>query len=465
MEQKNGVRKYVWMIITILLYVVCSRMTPPEGLSVEGWRAIVLMVCAIITWVTEFIPIGISSCLLLFIPGLTGVQTTNVIMQNFGITTIFFMLSSGIIARAFIDCGLGYRISLYITPMLGKKSRMVLLSFMICSAVISTVLADIPTTIILSGIGYTLLKENGCLPGKSRFGRSMMMGIPIAACLGGFATPVGSGINVLCINLLKNIAGQDVTFLQWTLIGAPLAVVLTLLAWFILSVLVKPEIDEVQGLDNVKEKRKELGSLTRDEMKFSVIFGITLLLWLTQTWTKLDLTLISLTCSAVFFLPKVDLMDWKKAVDATGWAGLLIVGASNALAMILSQQGSAEWISNQFLGGLVGSSMLVIMLVVTAFGLFIHFLVPVGNAVLAVCVPLIVILAEKAGINPMYLVLILGYTSKCIFLLPLDPIPMATYDYGYWRLGQMTKVGFVIAVLWIPIMVAFMYGEIGLHII
>ena len=47
MEQKNGVRKYVWMIITILLYVVCSRMTPPEGLSVEGWRAIVLMVCAI----------------------------------------------------------------------------------------------------------------------------------------------------------------------------------------------------------------------------------------------------------------------------------------------------------------------------------------------------------------------------------------------------------------------------------
>ena len=115
MEQKNGVRKYVWMIITILLYVVCSRVTPPEGLSVEGWRAIVLMVCAIITWVTEFIPIGIASCLLLFIPGLAGIQTTNVVMQNFGITTIFFMLSSGIIARAFIDCGLGYRISLYIT--------------------------------------------------------------------------------------------------------------------------------------------------------------------------------------------------------------------------------------------------------------------------------------------------------------------------------------------------------------
>lgn len=465
MENKAGLKKYCYMVFTIVFYLICSRLTPPEGLSVVGWKAIILMVCAIITWVTEFIPIGIASCLLLFIPGFLKIQTTGIVMQNFGITTIFFMLASGIIAEAFIDCGLGYRISLYVTPMLGKKSKMVLLSLMICSGVISSVLADIPTTIILSGIGYTLLEKNGCEPGKSKFGRAMMMGIPIAACLGGFATPVGSGINVLCINLLKNVAGQDINFLQWSIIGIPLAVVLVLLAWFVLVTMVKPEIDEVQGLDDVKEKRKELGTLSSDEKKFSIIFGCTLLLWLTQTWTKLDLTLISLVCCSVFFLPGVDLMDWKRASGATGWVGILIVGASNALAMILSQQGSAEWISNRFFGQMTGSSFIFILFMVTAFGLFIHFLIPVGSAVLAVCVPLIVLFAQQAGINPLYLVLILGFTSKCIFLLPLDPIPMATYNYGYWKLGQMTTVGFVIAILWIPVMVAFMLGAIGLHII
>lgn len=453
------------MIFTIVFYVITSQITPPEGLSDVGWKAIILMVCAIITWVTEFIPIGIASCLLLFLPGFLKIQETGIIMQNFGITTIFFMLSSGIIAKAFIDCGLGYRISLYVTPMFGKKSNMVLLSFMTCAAIISSVLADIPTTIILSGIAYTLLKENNCLPGSSKFGRSIMMGIPIAACLGGFATPVGSGINVLCINLIKNVAGKDITFLQWTAIGLPLAIIMTLVAWFVLTLFVKSEIGEVQGFENVHEQKKELGSLSVDEKKFSAIFGITLLLWLTQTWTKLDLTLISLVCSAIFFLPGIELIDWKRAVNATGWAGLLIVGTSNALAMVLSQQGSAEWISNTLLGGLVNSPFLVVLLAITAFGLFIHFLVPVGSAVLAVCVPLVVILADQAGINSLYLVLILGYTSKCIFLLPLDPIPMATFDYGYWKLGQMTQVGFVIALIWIPIMVAFMYGAIGLGIV
>lgn len=459
------IRKYFWLVFVVAFYMILSSMTPPQGLTQQGWNAIIFMICAIIVWVSEFIPIGISSCVLLFIPGFLGIQSTGIILQNFGISTVFFMLSSGVIAKAFIDCGLGYRISLYITPMFGKKSKMVLLSFMTCSALISTVLADIPTTIILSSIAYTLLKENNCVPGSSKFGRSMMMGIPIAACLGGFATPVGSGINILCLNLIKTFTDYDITFLQWSAIGAPLAIIMTLIAWFILTIMVKPEIKEVSGLENVHQKRKELGHLNKNEKKFSIIFGITLLLWLTQSLTKLDLTLVSLLCSAVFFLPKVDLITWPKAVEGTGWAGLLIVGSSNALAMILSQVGSAEWIGELFLGGLVGTPLVFIFVVVTIFGLYIHFLIPVGSAVLAVGIPLVVILAERAGINPVYLSLILGYTSKCIFLLPLDPIPMVTYQYGYWKMQQMTTVGFVIAAIWIPLMVIFMYMAIGLGII
>ena len=88
------------------------------------------------------------------------------------------------------------------------------------------------------------------------------------------------------------------TFLQWTLIGAPLAVALTLLAWFILTVMVKPEIEEVQGLDNVKEKRKELGSLTGDEKRFSNRIRYHFASVNTQTWTKL-VALIYFVCGVL----------------------------------------------------------------------------------------------------------------------------------------------------------------------
>lgn len=465
MENKAGLKKWIWLIFAVVFYIIVARLNPPEGLSPEGWKAIILMVCAVIIWVSECIPIGIASCLLLFLPALLHIQETKVVLQNFGISTMFFMLASGIIAKAFIDVGLGYRISLYITSIFGKKSKMVLLSFMACTALISSVLADIPTAIILSSIASTLLEKNGCKPGQSNFGKSMMMGIPIAACLGGFATPVGSGINVLCINLLKNITGIDVSFMQWTAIGLPMAVVMTLVAWAVLITVFKPEVNEVAGLENVVEDRKKLGSLSGDEKKFTIIFCVTLILWITQSLTRLDLTLVSLLCVTTFFLPKIDLMDWNRAQSSTGWSGILLVGAANALAMILSQQGSAEWISNVFLSQFADSSLLILMLVITIFGLFIHFLVPVGSAVLSVCVPIVAVLAEKAGVNPMYLILILGYTAKCIFLLPLDPIPLTTYSYGYWKLGEMPKAGVIIAILWTPIMVAFMYAAIALNIV
>jgi sodium-dependent dicarboxylate transporter 2/3/5 len=42
--------------------------------------------------------------------------------------------------------------------------------------------------------------------------------------------------------------------------------------------------------------------------------------------------------------------------------------------------------------------------------------------------------------------------------MPLDPIPLTTYDYKYWKMTDMIKPGFVIALAWIVINAVFMYG-------
>ena len=101
---------------------------------------------------------------------------------------------------------------------------------MLSTALISTVLLDIPTAVIFSGIAYSLLKKNNCTPGKSNFGKAMMIGIPIASATGGIGTPAGSGLNILALSLLKDTANIEINFLQWTVIGFPMAMVLTIAA-------------------------------------------------------------------------------------------------------------------------------------------------------------------------------------------------------------------------------------------
>ena len=450
-KNKSPKKTYIEIIIAILFYAIFSRITPPSGLTPEGWKSIILMISCVWVWVTECIPIGISSCFLLFMPAFLGIAKTNQVLGNFAISTLFFVIGASIIAKAFIDTGLGYRLSLYITPIFGDSSKMVLLALMLCGCLISSVLVDIPTAIILAGIAYPLLEESGCKPGESNFGKAVMIGIPISTALGGIATPAGSGLNILTINLLNNVAGGNITFLQWTVVGFPLSIVLLFVAWFIIYHVFKPEIDKVKGLDDVKEKREELGPMKPQEKKFLIIFICVMALWFTQSWTGIETAFASLLAVCVFFLPGINLMDWKRANEAVSWSSILLMGSSNAIAMLLSSTNAAQWIADKILSPLSGTSLFVLLLVITAFGIFIHLLVPVANAVLSVAIPIVAVLAVQMGVNPLYLVLPLGFTASAVFIIPLDPIPLTTYGYGYWKMGDMAKPGLIISLIWIPL--------------
>lgn len=462
---KKNNTKLIVLIICVLVYLGLTSLPTPAGLSANGQKALALMVVAVIAWVTEVIPIGVSSILLTMMLAALKIVTTKEAMANFMITTVVFIFAAFIIAATFISTGLGNRVSLKVSSIFGKKSDMVLLSFMLPTTLISAVLADIPTAIIFSGIAYTLLKKNNCLPGKSNFGKSIMVGIPVAAAIGGVGTPAGSGLNVLAISLIKSSANVEVNFLQWTMIGFPMAIVLVLVAWFVIKTMYPAEFKYVEGLDDVKEDLKNLGSMTKDEKKFTAIFTVTLILWFTQPFTKLDTAFVGVVTASVFFLPGINLCTWENVKGKIAMNVLFLVGASNALAMAIVSTKAAAWISNTFLGGLSGMGIFVLLLAVTAFGIYSHVLIPAGSAVLAIAIPVLSILASKIGINPIALALPVAFTASCVFLMPLDPIPLTTYDYKYWKMWDMIKPGIIISLVWVVINAAFMYAAqlIGIY--
>ncbi len=464
-SKKIKITKLAYLVLAVAVYLGLISMEPPEGLSVEGWKGLALIISATITWVTEYVPIAISSCLLLFLPNVLKIDSTGNIMKNFATPTLFFILSALLIAQAFVKVGFGYRVSLYVTTIFGNRSKYVLLSLMACTSLISFFLADIPSGIIVGAIAYEILKKNNCVPGESEFGKSVMLGIPIAAAVGGVGTPAGSGVNILSINLLKNVAGIEIGFLQWSIVGIPLAILLTLVSWFIITKLYKPEFDSIKGFEDIEAERKKLGKINKNEIIFLIIFGGTITLWLTQSLTNLETAFVSMLATTLFFLPGIEILDWEESKQKIGWEILLLVGSCNALAMILSDHGSAKWLSDTFLGGFTESSLLMVILAVSTFGIFIHLLVPISGAVMALTIPVIAVLAETMGINPIYLVLPLAYTASCVFLIPLDPTAMTTYGYGYWEIKDMPKPGFIIGTLWIPILVALMYIAINLNLI
>lgn len=462
--KKDIIKKYVWILIAILVYVAIANLSLPGDLSIEGQRAIALMVAAVIIWSTEVVPVGFASIALPMLTGVLGIASLGSVLSNFMSTTIIFMISSQLIAQAFVKTGVGQRVGLKISFIFGDKPEKVLLAFMLATGFVSMFLVDIPTAIIFAGIAYSLLEQNDCKPGSSKYGMAVMIGIPVAAAIGGFATPVGSGLNQLAIGQLKAATGITINFAQWCIVGVPMAIILLFAAWFIIIKALPAEIDKVAGADSVKEQAAAMGKLSSDEKKFIFIFAVTVLLWVTNPITGIDNNMVAALSACCMALPGVGLLSGDYVKKGVDWSGIMLVGGATAIAMTLSSTGASAWIASLLTNALGSMSIPMVILTVSVFAIFIHVIVPTGGALVALFVPIMAGVAINLGMSPVILALIIGYTVSCVFLVPLDPIPLTTYGYKYWKMIDMTKIGLLVSVVWIVLLFVFMVAANALGI-
>ena len=452
----SKVKKYIWLLVAVLAYILVASIHFPGDLSPEGQKSLALMVAAVIIWSTEVVPVGFASIALPMLTGVLGICGIGATLQNFVNSTLIFMISSQLIARAFVETGVGKRVALKISFIFGDKPDKVLLAFMLATCVISMFLVDIPCAIIFAGIAYDLLEKNGCKPGESKYGMAMMIGIPVAAAIGGFATPVGSGLNQLAIGQLAGATGITLNFAQWSMIGIPMSLILLFAAWFIIKKMIPAELSKVAGADDVKEQAAAMGKLTVNEKKFLAIFAVVVLLWVTNPLTKIDNNMVAALGACAMALSGIELLKGEHVKMGVDWNGILLVGGATAIAMTLSTTGASAWIAGLLTGALGNMSIPMVILTVSIFAIFIHVIVPTGGALVALFVPIMAGVAINLGMSPVVLTLIIGYTVSCVFLVPLDPIPLATYGYKYWKMFDMTKVGLVVSVVWILLLFVFM---------
>lgn len=459
--QKQG----LLVIGLIILYLILSNLPCPAGLEPIGLKAIALMIIVVITWVTEVIPIAIASLLFVFIQGIIGLTTMPAAVANFATPTLLFVLSSFFLAFALEASGLSNRISMKLTVLSGGNPKKALLYLMVATALVSTVISDVPACAAFFPIGLALLKKNDCKVGASNFGKAMMIGIPFAALIGGVATPAGSSLNVLAISLMKTAINVDVTFTQWAGLGIPFVIVTLPLTWLILTWVFKPEIEHLQGIDDIQKDYQALGRISTKEIKFIVIFVILLITWFTESIHKIPLPASATIGAVLFFLPGINLLTWDGYKNKVGWNTILLIGAASSLGTALWKSGAAEWIANAALSGITGASMLVVVLFVVVFTILIHLLVPVNPAIVSIMVPSLAAFAASTGMSAALLIVPMAFTVSSAMLIPLDPVPLITYPAGYYNMKDFFKAGWPASLLWAIIMtiaILLLAGPVGL---
>jgi sodium-dependent dicarboxylate transporter 2/3/5 len=388
---------------------------------------------ALFMWLSEIVPLHITALFIPFLLVIFGGFKPAEAFSPFFDSVVVLVLGGFVIALALSK----YKVDEYIGHKLvhrGSSPRLVLLSMIAVTAFISMWMANSAAAALMMPIGLIILKDNKMLPGKSRFGKSLVLGIGFAATIGGLGTMVGSTPNVLVAKFL-NQANYSFGFMDWTYYGFPMMVALIASTFIILTLVFKPEVKKI----NMQENKRKLGS---EQKKVLAIFVITIMLWVTTEIHKIDIGVISLV--PVFLLFAFGLLkgDDFKRID---WPSLILIGGGISLGFAMHASALDVTMANALGGAITGQTALVISLIIITFGVALTAFAS-NTAAASVMVPMMIPLAVATGINPRMLAMLAGVGVSLDFIMPSGTPPTTiAYSTSYLKLRDLLKAGSLVS--------------------
>ena len=435
------------MPLAIIAFIVIM-LIPMQGLSYTGHAAIALLVFAVIMWATETVHLAVTSLIILFIQPIIGVESFDSAVIGFANPIIFLMIGGFIIAEAIRKSGLATRLTYSMLNKFGtspdRSIFVAVFSTGILSAWIENVVAFAMLLPIIKEI-IPLMGVDDPEKGKSNFAKAMVLGASYGSLAGGFGTEIGTAPNLMAA------AYTHIPFANWMVFGFPLAIIMMLIIWKLLSRVFKPEVSEIVGGNKtISNKLESLGPMKRVEKISLGILLFTIALWVTASWTGLNSYSVALIGAVLFFVFKV--LDWRDAQNGVDWGLIVFFGGALSLGAALLNTGAAEWLITDIVS-VLGSNPSTILIMVVLMIIAVCITQVMSNiALAAILVPLSVTLAQAQGLPVGQYAVPVAIACSLSFMLPMaDPTVAMAYGTGYVKIKEILKAGVPLVVIGIII--------------
>ncbi|MFK7922477.1 MAG: DASS family sodium-coupled anion symporter [Bacteroidia bacterium] len=446
------------LILGPLLFIGTLLFFQAEGMSTEANAILASTLWIAAWWITEAIPIAVTSLLPIILFPLTGGLSLAETTSSFGHRYIFLYIGGFILAIAIERWNLHRRIALSIINFIGTDIKQIILGFMVATAFLSMWISNTATAVMMLPIGMAIvsqLKDNPATVENENlsFGKALMLAIAYSASIGGMATLIGTPPNLVLAGIVQELYGFEITFSQWIIFGLPISILLLILSWkYLTSFAFKfPFKSFPGGKAEIQKQIKALGKMGFEEKVVMVVFIITAVAWIIRSYVlnqfmpALDDTIIAVIAGvSLFLLPasKAEnrpILTWKEAVKLP-WGILLLFGGGLALAQGFKISGLAEWIGSQ-MTLLDGVSLILLLLVLIA---GVNFLTEITSnlATTAMLLPILAPLALVIDVHPFILMVGATVAASCAFMLPVATPPNAVvFGSGYLSVFDMAKTG------------------------
>ena len=348
-----------------------------------------LLVLVIILFVTEKLPLAVTSMIALMVLVLTGVLSPKDAFAGFVDNNLILFVAMFVIGGAFFETGMANKVGGIVTRF-AKTERQLIVSVMLVTGIMSGFLSNTGTAAILIPVVIGIASKSG-------FARSrLLLPLIFAAAMGGNLSIIGAPGNLLGKSALEAV-GQDIGFFEYGYVGLPILLIGTL---FFATVGYRylPDHQGKTG-ESIYDKAPDFSQVAPWKQKVSlIVMVLTIIAMIFEKQIGIKFYLSG--CIGALVLVTLGVISEKQAYQSIDLQTLFVYGGNLALAKALAKTGAGKAVADTVISllGSNASPLLLLAVILLLSCVMTNFMSDFGTA--ALLIPISVNIPKPWGRTP-----------------------------------------------------------------
>ena len=377
-------------------------------------------------WITGVVDFAVTAFLPIAVNAIFQMADMSTVIANYASETILLLLGASILTVSWEETGLDNRVAAKFLSLVGSNLRQQIVFWFILCTILSAILPNAVVCAAITPIAVSMLRYVGEKDiAKSRVGSLLLLTIAYATGVGGLASPLGGAMNLVTVDYLEQMTGQEYMYISWVIRFLPIMLVLVVSNILMLLIGCKKGEELGGSKEYFIEQYKAMPKMTSAELWSLILFLTATVLAFTrqlyQEWLPgLKPAYVFIICAMFSFaITHSDgsrLMKWKTVQKKVGWELLFVFAGGLALGTLVNSSGAAKAIgeyvaSTNLDGGFVTVLVIVALTVILSD-------ITSNTATAAVAMPIVIGIIQGIGENPIPYIYIASIGVNLSYMLP-----------------------------------------------
>lgn len=398
---------------------------------------LIFLAFAVVMFVTEKIPLAVTSMIVCIGLVITGVLNVNDAFSGFINSNVILFVAMFIVGGALFETGMANEIGSLVTKF-AKSERGLIVAIMVIVGVMSGFLSNTGTAAVLIPVVIGIAAKSGYK--RSR----LLMPLVFAAAMGGNLSLIGAPGNMIAQSALEPL-GLSFGFFEYAVVGLPILIA-GILFYATIGFRILPNHDTEED-DSIFDETQDFGSVPKWKKVLSLVILIATLMGMIfeeQIGVKLCIT----GCVGALLLILTGVISEKDALKSIDLKTIFLFGGTLSLAKALEMTGEGELIADKVIGALGDHPSpvfftLVVFLLCCVMTNFMS-----NTATTALMAPICLSIAQGMGADPRAVLMACVIGGSCAYVTPIGmPANTMVVGAGNYKFIDYVKSGLPLIVI------------------